>query len=707
MMPDDSLNLPDYSTPGKKKQLVESVRREMQEAAYDATGDDERGFLQSPYGERRQKAILASLERAEKEFQGFGLASVIESFSKNELSPLNNYNFIDSDADLRIGAALWILDKLRAAGRLHDAFKILPDTAGDPDVWYLPTDFHHPCFDNDLIQSVIYVMTTRYGVRSGVVTEENARGKQPGETWVQLLALLPEEDVKDACQVFREKVWELAGRNMQGLAYYDKAIVQLYRRIQNAKAVRATAGLQAGPFAQKPGKGMPGFPPFDGLPGLEGINGPQGTDPIELARQGQELVEQRHVYEAGFDYYLQMERKQIWRETGSREVADAVEGFTVEEPYSLCFALFYLIDNGDDTPWLMRSGCALMAFVRDMLPWCIREDDWDDEDWDTWFDGMQYDHNGWLEKGHIPDQLDFYHEKHNGKNLAQVIYSLCRGIVPSGLHPFEEDRQQLITEGMEESKARKVTDIAEMIFLHAFQARQYGTSDWGMDDRLSENEKGIEREAEKAIGPASPVRMAGYWGRVAAEQGIVVEAADNMAAEENARLREELDQAKKQIKSLRSVLSEEKHTADADRARYERELKSLRMEHRELADLRSLVFNQENKVREEPVKGYSYPYETRKRTVIFGGHDSFLRAIKPMLPGVKFVDANNLTFDPDIIRNADVVWIQNNCISHTQYWNIVRNCKLAGVQMRYFGFAGAEKCAEQLVSEDLKPEAHN
>lgn len=126
------------------------------------------------------------------------------------------------------------------------------------------------------------------------------------------------------------------------------------------------------------------------------------------------------------------------------------------------------------------------------------------------------------------------------------------------------------------------------------------------------------------------------------------------------------------------------------------------MEHRELADLRSLVFNQENEVREEPVKGYSYPYETRKRTVIFGGHDSFLRAIKPMLPNVKFVDANNMAFNPDIIRNADVVWIQNNCISHPQYWSIVKNCKLAEVQMRYFGFASAEKCAEQLVTEDQK-----
>ena len=62
----------------------------------------------------------------------------------------------------------------------------------------------------------------------------------------------------------------------------------------------------------------------------------------------------------------------------------------------------------------------------------------------------------------------------------------------------------------------------------------------------------------------------------------------------------------------------------------------------------------------------------------------------------------NLSFSPDIIRNADVVWIQNNRMGHSQFFSIVKQCKLAGVQMRYFGYASAEKCAEQLVKEDLE-----
>ena len=699
MMNMDPLKPADYNTPTKKKRLVESQCRRMLEAV-EAVNPDAQSFLDGPYGLRRQKAILNYLDRAEREFRGVGLTSVAESFARYEMSPFMNYNHLDDECDLRIGAALWILDKLRASGKMGDAFEILPDTAGDLDVFYLQTDFHHPCYDNDLIQSVIYVITNRYQ-DVGVLTEENARGKEPNERYKALLNLLPEEDVKAACETFKTKLWELTTRKMKGKAYYDKALEQTARQIQNA----GTAPMMTGPLA-KPNKDSPmmgGLPGLGGMHGLSGFPGGSQSDTEELARRGRELLDQEHEYEMRFDKYLRMDRKQVRRESGSREVADALEGFTVEEPYSICFALFYLIDHGDDTPWLVASGCSLMLYTLQMLPWFMDQEGWDDEDWDAWYDGMKYDQNGWLEKGAVPDQIDYFHEMHGGKNLAQIIYGMCRGVVPVALHPFEAEREKLVTEGMDEDKARKVTDVAELIFLHAFQAKQYRRSDWSFDDNLLEEEPEdeIEPETEQET-TSAPVKLGGYWGKVAAGQGFAVETPDTAAVEENAKLKAELDQAKKQIKSLKSLLNTEKHTADADRAKYERELKTLRMEHRELADLRSLMFNQENEVREEPTKGYSYPYETRKRTVIFGGHDSFLRAIKPMLPTVKFVDASNMAFNPEIIRNADVVWIQNNCISHPQYWSIVKNCKLAGVQMRYFGYASAEKCAEQLVTEDQK-----
>ena len=79
------------------------------------------------------------------------------------------------------------------------------------------------------------------------------------------------------------------------------------------------------------------------------------------------------------------------------------------------------------------------------------------------------------------------------------------------------------------------------------------------------------------------------------------------------------------------------------------------------------------------------------------------RRVKQQTPK-RTIPMKLMAFSPEIIRNADIVWIQNNCISHSQYWSIVKNCKQAGVQMRYFTHASAEKCAKQLVKEDQHKE---
>ena len=105
---------------------------------------------------------------------------------------------------------------------------------------------------------------------------------------------------------------------------------------------------------------------------------------------------------------------------------------------------------------------------------------------------------------------------------------------------------------------------------------------------------------------------------------------------------------------------------------------------------------------EKTERKISYPYSTRKRTVIFGGHDTFLKAIKPMLPNVRFIDSSYMTFSPELVRNSDIVWVQTNCISHPMFWNVVKYAKQYGVQLRYFLYASAEKCADQVVEADKR-----
>lgn len=72
-----------------------------------------------------------------------------------------------------------------------------------------------------------------------------------------------------------------------------------------------------------------------------------------------------------------------------------------------------------------------------------------------------------------------------------------------------------------------------------------------------------------------------------------------------------------------------------------------------------------------------------------------------MLEGVRFVGRDMLP-NQELIRNADVVWIQGNSLSHASYYKIIQTVRKSGVPIRYFGYAGAEKCAEQLARYDMK-----
>ncbi len=78
---------------------------------------------------------------------------------------------------------------------------------------------------------------------------------------------------------------------------------------------------------------------------------------------------------------------------------------------------------------------------------------------------------------------------------------------------------------------------------------------------------------------------------------------------------------------------------------------------------------------------------------------AWLKAIKPMLPGVRFISS---LLQSDSIRNADVVWIQTNAISHSDFYIIIDAVRKNKIPIRYFTNASAEKCARQLAAADQK-----
>jgi len=91
----------------------------------------------------------------------------------------------------------------------------------------------------------------------------------------------------------------------------------------------------------------------------------------------------------------------------------------------------------------------------------------------------------------------------------------------------------------------------------------------------------------------------------------------------------------------------------------------------------------------------------KQRVVIFGGHDMWQKPMKEFLTGdIRFIDRDMVAFDTDIIRYADVIWIQTNAIPHKMYYKIMDAVRKWKIPVKYFLYASARKCAEQIVLEE-------
>lgn len=641
---------PDYSSPSRRKRFVDDTFRKCRNG-FERIGRHAAWVAEG----RRKKAVLEAMDQAVEISKGMGLDSPEETFVLFEGMSFLKYDVLEEEHALTLAAAIWILDELRLNGRMSEAYQFLPSDLEDLwDIW-VPTDFYHPSYDVDLIQSVAHTINMKRS--KGSCTEE----------FKGLISLLDENKVIAAAEKFKKLQWDAIRAWLRTEGYFNRqeeeVLGEIRRMVQGSVLTMHQSNL--------------------------------GDRRSDLLDRYYELEDLRSKINVSFSDYFASGEKKIF---GIRQIGKAMEA-NIDNPFEICFGLFYLYRMDDDTIWLMRAGTAAADAVGRLLPWYGNmyeggEDDLDGEEWEI--DGRPIDWNGWPERGRQPEAVDFYRPSAPGAaNIAQEIYKLSRGVVPAGMHPFSLERKQMKEDGKEH--ADLIADWAEILFLSSYQAKAVnlrhswtwdGWKKYAGDDEETDAETYADKDIEE--------------DENADEKEMENETEDTDTAQELLETREELRRARRQIKNLRSAMAEMRHSAEDEISKVSNELKTLRMEHRELADLRELVFNRENEVREEASGEISFPYEPKKRTVIFGGHDTFLKALRQMLTTVKYVETEKYGFDPSIVRNADVVWIQTNCISHSQYGNILKLTRQHSIQLRYFAYASAEKCAEQVVEEDQK-----
>lgn len=280
----------------------------------------------------------------------------------------------------------------------------------------------------------------------------------------------------------------------------------------------------------------------------------------------------------------------------------------------------------------------------------------------------------------VPEPPDFYSlnyvyksgnpEFRQRANLAQIIYETTGCLLPRDLHRYDPVLRELRRYGITGKKQQSQL-LSCMLLLG--ESRHRGNELL----YISEPEALMEITPEPdASGPESDTE------RELREQLAALQL-------ENKRLRTAAYEAGRELQQAQK---------NSDAQRRERQ-----MDRQELADLRSIVFSRQHGAEEElPLNApqIQLPYNVAQRTVIFGGHDTWRKAIKPMLSGdIRFVD-REMQPDLDLIRHADVIWIQPNSISHSFYYTVIDAVRRHKIPVRYFTFASAEKCARQLAVND-------
>ena len=160
----------------------------------------------------------------------------------------------------------------------------------------------------------------------------------------------------------------------------------------------------------------------------------------------------------------------------------------------------------------------------------------------------------------------------------------------------------------------------------------------------------------------------------------------------------------RQLKAAKQALHEKELEARQLEDQLRDERSRAEQDRMELHGLRETMFRTrsgetlEFDVKETAVR---LPYQVRRRILIFGGHDTWSKSIRPLLPGARFFQRESLP-DLNAIKGADVVWIQANALSHKFYYRIIETARRENIEVRYFGFASARKCAEQVAEREVE-----
>lgn len=661
-------------------------------------------FIDGAYGKRREVAVRNTfqtvIERYSLTEKASRLFPTAELWADLNLFFIHTLEDIDEDASILTGAALWLLDHAEDPFELQ---KLLSETESGEDSSLPPFfDLNH---SGEAVQAVVYILKNRYaGDRS--ILDVNTDPGAAGGAFARLVEMMDPDELRDAVAdvrtLFRQSVDGLFHAEYVLAEKYTEAVAALNAAIDryNAQVEPMCDMLSAfvkgerthtPPTVLRPYPANPVLAENPALKMLQSVKdmpplmsaAPGGLplfphdDPAEkiarqallldsLSDQAGKLEEEAHearmrLIRLLFDYvhggftFANAYRAHF-------EGADLpIPSLKIDDPYELCAGVLLLCSptvirqlyDGDenssveqdlDLPWLTGAMCGAARDISSRLPWGVRR--CDEENLEFRDPPKPLAHPDW----YAPDYGQGDDER---RSLAQILYETTGAILPRRMDMFDDARGILRGYGIRGKNAVRMTELMTLMY-----EAQYRT------DRL-------------ALPPHSePAEDAGALReQVGALRGQLKKMTDEAHAQE------------RRARKAEQSLAQERAQAKEDR--------------RELAALREMLFLQENADASGDAVSISFPHEVKRRLVVYGGHETWRKAMKEYLTGeIRYMDKEQAIIDRSVIRNADMIWIQSNALSHRQYYAVIDEVRKTGVPVKYFLHASARKCAEQVVRED-------
>ena len=615
------------------------------------------------------------------------------------------FNMGERQFNYSLAAAIWILDAIRANHKIDEALSLLPKDEEKLSSIELPSCVS-PCYSESVIRSMVYVILHRNEDCVGINNPEKpplkypvtdsytVAGKQhqnvPSRNVLDaIISLLPEDKVDNAVDMFATQVREAINRYFCCCSKYIKEEKKCVDEINRLDDELNKVSDEANAFSKRThsmvkAKAMPLAK--NNMPGI-GAKTEMTIGLHSIAERGEAIAAKLEATQAKLQKLNELERdfaydsaecaywaEETWAKKYPTAVAKRAVKFEVIDPYAVCFAFYYMLDNGEYLPWLYYPSCVLLSYAAAQLPWC---------------------------GGAVKQCLDA-----TGRSAAYIDANTSK------LHLMEDnltrDSSVVPICWNTMSLVQKEGADAKTSVRMSPAAAVYTYTDGVIVPRNTASVDPVEAILTD-LGVTAPEGRAVYAAYISLLSNLKdrIDFSDDAKDERNA-LRAKCDAYEAEIEKLKSKTEKDKQTlykAEKTISELTTAIENASAEHekekQELNDLRELVFaltnDTDTAAREDAKSQIEFPYHTAKKHIVFGGHPSWLKAIRPMVPDVKFVDGVPST---EQIRGAEIVWLQTNYLSHKAFYKIIDIVRSKNIPLRYFTSASAAKCAEQVVNAD-------